>query len=109
MLSERELKFFPELAHLPKEVRLQRLGDAKKRAFGPDKKLSRWRGNILQFALMFAFSAAFMTSLAPMLSLSQETAALIMLIVVLPAFFILQQRRYIRLIRQALLAHKNID
>jgi hypothetical protein len=51
---------------------------------------------------MFAGSAGFMALLAPALELSQDTAAIIMRVVVLPMFFIVQQRRYLRLIRQAL-------
>lgn len=100
--NQRELKFFPELAHLSQEEQLARLGNAKKLVFGSDKTLVRWRGNIVQFALMFTFSAIFMAVIAPTLSLDHETSALIMLFAVLPIFFILQQRRYVRLIRNAL-------
>jgi len=102
MATRRELKHFPELSELPIEEQLKRLASAKALAFGPDTRLQRWRGNIVQFFLMFAGSAAFMVLAVPSLHLSQDTAAIIMLVVVLPAFFYVQQRRYLYLIRQAL-------
>ena len=104
MASLRELKYFPELADLPAQEQQRRLAAAKATAFGPDTRLERWRGNLIQFFLMFAGSAGFMALLAPALELSQDTAAIIMLVVVLPTFFVVQQRRYLRLIRQALQA-----
>ncbi|WP_041522098.1 hypothetical protein [Gilvimarinus agarilyticus] len=102
MASTRELKYFPELAEYSLPEQESRLKQAKASAFGPDTRLERWRGNLVQFFLMFAGSAAFMVLLAPALSLSQDTAAIIMLVIVLPLFFIFQQKRYLKLIRQAL-------
>lgn len=104
MNHPREIRWFPELEGLPPEEQQQRLQAAKRRVFGPDNTLARWRGNLLTFIVMFALSAGFMAVLVPALSLSRDLAAIAMLIVVLPAFFILQQRRYIRLIRRALAA-----
>lgn len=102
MATARELKYFPELAGLSAPEQEQRLNQAKAIAFGPDTRLERWRGNLVQFFLMFAGSAGFMALLAPALRLSQDTAAIIMLVIVLPLFFIMQQRRYLRLVRRAL-------
>ena len=102
MTLPREIKFFPELHALPESEQAQRLSEAKALAFGPDRKLVRWRGNLLHFGVMFTVSVLFMVLLAPALSLSREAAALVMLVLILPAFFILQQRRYIRLVRLAL-------
>ncbi|WP_049722872.1 hypothetical protein [Gilvimarinus polysaccharolyticus] len=102
MTTPRELKYFPELSELPVAEQQQRLNNAKAIAFGPDNRLQRWRGNTLLFGLMFIGSVGFMALIAPALGLSQDAAAIIMLVVVLPAFFVLQQRRYLRLIRRAL-------
>jgi hypothetical protein len=102
MASQRELKFFPELSGLPLPEQQQRLAAAKAIAFGPDTQLRRWRGNIVHYFLMFVLAAGFMALLAPMLGLSQDTAAIVMLVVILPLFFWAQQRRYVALIRQAL-------
>lgn len=102
MSQSREFKHFPELNHLPDEQKREHLAKAKAIAFGPDQKLERWRGNLLQFAVMFAVSVMFMMVIAPALSLSQDASALFMLIIVLPVFFVLQQRRYLGLIRKAL-------
>ncbi len=102
MKKKSELRFFPELAHLPLNEQQEKLAQAKKLAFGHDAQLLRWRGNIIYFALMFTFSAIFMMEIAPALALTQEISALLMMIVVLPIFFLLQQRRYIQLIRQSL-------
>ena len=102
MNRPREIRWFPELEGLPPEEQQKRLEAAKQRAFGPDVALARWRGNLLTFIAMFALSAVFMAVLVPALSLSRELAAILMLLVVLPAFFILQQRRYIRVVRRAL-------
>ncbi len=102
MTPQRILKQFPELGPFTPEQQQQLFQAAQKDAFGPDLKLERWRGNILNFALMFAVSALFVAWLAPALALSRDLAALFMLVVILPAFFILQQRRYQHLIRRAL-------
>ncbi|WP_319835134.1 hypothetical protein [Gilvimarinus gilvus] len=102
MARQTELKHFPELRHLPIEEQRERLSQAKAAAFGPDQKLTRWRGNLLQFAVMFGMSVLFMMVIAPALALSQDASALVMLLVVLPVFFVLQQRRYLALIRKSL-------
>lgn len=102
MTAPREARLFPELHHLPAEEQRRRLADARRRVFGPDNALARWRGNLINFALMFGLSAAFMAVLVPALSLSRDLAAIIMLVVVLPGFFLLQQRRYVRMMRTAL-------
>ena len=103
MTSPREARLFPELQQLPPEEQTERLEAAKRKVFGPDNTLARWRGNLIQFTLMFAVSAVFMGLLVPVLSLSRDLAAIVMLVMVLPGFFILQQRRYIRIIRRALM------
>ncbi|MDO6748414.1 hypothetical protein [Gilvimarinus sp. 1_MG-2023] len=102
MARKQEFKHFPELHDLPDDEKANRLTEAKALAFGPNQKLTRWRGNIMQFAIMFIVSVLFMVFVAPALSLSQDASALIMLFIILPLFFILQQRRYIQLVRQAL-------
>ncbi len=102
MTAPREARLFPELQHLPPEEQRQRLDAAKRRAFGPDRALHRWRGNLMTFGVMFALCAAFMAVLVPALSLSRDMAAIFILVVVLPACFILQQRRYVRTLRAAL-------
>ncbi len=106
MKPSREAKLFPELAHLSEDQQQAVLNAARQDVFGPDVKLERWRGNIINFALMFAVSALFTAWLAPALSLSRDTAALIMLLFILPAFFLLQHRRYRALLRKAL--HKRL-
>lgn len=107
MLPSNEFKHFPQLDSLTDEQKRERLNQAKAMAFGPDRKLTRWRGNLLYFAIMFAVSVIFMMYIAPAMGLSQDASAMVMLVVVLPLFFILQQRRYIRLIRQALYEIEN--
>lgn len=102
MAKDTLLKQYPELADIAQAERAQLLVEAKAAAFGPDQKLERWRGNLLHFTLMFGVSALFMAIIAPALSLSRDSAALVMLLLVLPAFFIMQQRRYQRLIRAKL-------
>lgn len=102
MANKTELKHFPELSHLPPEEQQARLDKAKAAAFGEDTKLKRWRGNVVYFALAFGLSWLFMMVIAPALSLSQDAAALLMLLVVLPICFVGQQKRYIRNIRREL-------
>ncbi|MDO3383050.1 hypothetical protein [Gilvimarinus algae] len=102
MGSQREVRQFPQLQGLPEPEQQRRLTEAKARAFGTDHKLERWRGNLLHFGIMFAVSAVFMAWLAPLLSLTRDTAALIMLLIVLPTFFYFQHKRYQRLISKAL-------
>ncbi|HEY7886174.1 MAG TPA: hypothetical protein VIC08_14615 [Cellvibrionaceae bacterium] len=102
MTSPREARLFPQLQALPADEQIRCLDAAKRRVFGPQNAMARWRGNLTNFALMFAVSAVFMGLLVPALSLSRDVAAILMLLVVLPAFFIMQQRRYVSMIRQAL-------
>ncbi|WP_020210975.1 hypothetical protein [Gilvimarinus chinensis] len=102
MPISREIRQFPELAHLTEEQQQEILSAARQDVFGPDVKLERWRGNIVNFSLMFAVSALFTAWLAPALSIKRDDAALIMLLFVLPAFFILQHKRYQTMLRRAL-------
>ncbi|UTF59212.1 hypothetical protein [Gilvimarinus sp. DA14] len=102
MNAPREAKQFPELKHLSEDEQRALLKAAREDVFGPDVRLERWRGNIVNFALMFAVSAFFTAWLAPAMSLSRDSAALVMLLIILPAFFVLQHRRYRALLHKAL-------
>jgi|SRR5690554_7316851 len=102
MTHPREARLFPELHHLPAEEQQQLLDAAKRRAFGPDRALKRWRENMTTFVIMFGLCVLVMVVLAPALSLSRDMAGGFVLVVVLPVCFIFQQRRYVQRLRVAL-------
>ncbi|MDQ2076154.1 hypothetical protein [Marinimicrobium sp. ABcell2] len=89
------LKHFPELAHLPQEEQESLLRRADEDATGPEHRLETWRSNLLSLAVVTGLSLALIFWLGPVLNLSRQSTAIFIMVVVLPGFIVIQQRRYI--------------
>lgn len=91
------LKHFPELAHLPRDQQEALLREAHEDATG--QRLETWRSNLFGVVLVSALCLGLIFWVGPALDLSRRNTALIIMLVVLPAFIIIQQRRYISRLR----------
>src|SRR5690625_2102231 len=87
------LKHFPDLAHLPRDQQEALLREAHEDA--TSQRLETWRSNLVGVVLVSALSLGLLFWVGPALDLSWRNAALIIMLVVLPAFIITPQRRYI--------------
>lgn len=96
------LKHFTEIHHLPPEQQIKLLEKAYENAFGPDRKLSVWKNNLISGAIITAVILLLITVVGPLLRLPQAVTASLIIIVVLPVFLILQHRRFINQLREAL-------
>lgn len=89
------LKQFPELEHLPTARREALLLTAHKEVTGPDRRLETWRTNLLSLAVISAITLIAVIWVGPALGLSGPATAVVIMVVVLPAFIYVQQRRYV--------------
>jgi hypothetical protein len=89
------LKHFPELAHLPQQEQETLLLRAHEDAAGPEHRLQTWRSNLFSLAVVSALSLGLIFWIGPAVNLSRQTTAIIIMVVVLPGFIFVQQRRYI--------------
>lgn len=104
------LKHFPELSQLPQERQEALLLQAHELATGPDRRLETWRNNILALAAVSAVCLLLTFWLAPALGLSAAMSGVLIMVVILPAFVYIQQRRYIARLRpevEKLVGHRN--
>ncbi|WP_111641453.1 hypothetical protein [Marinimicrobium alkaliphilum] len=104
MNSNLLLRHYPELHHLPPEAQLSVLEKAKEDAFGQSQKLRIWRKNMVTLAIICAISFGLVMWVGPALGLPGVATAVVMMVVVLPVFMIVQQRRYIADLRPAVQA-----
>lgn len=96
------LKHFPELAHLPREEQETLLRQAHEDATGPEQRLETWRNNLSGLVLVSALCLGLIFWVGPALNLSRPGTAMVIMLVVLPAFIFIQQRRYIARLRSFL-------
>jgi hypothetical protein len=93
------LKHFPELEQLPPERRQAILEKAHKEVAAPERRFETWRHNIFSLAVITGLSLAIIYWIGPALNLTRMTTAIIIMVVVLPAFIYIQQRRYLARLR----------
>mgnify|MGYP000992822521 CR=1 FL=1 len=101
MNHEPLLKYFPELADLERETQLQILAKAYDQCFGPANKLRIWRNNLIGGLALTAVSLLLILVLGPALKLPSGATAAVVMLVVLPGFFVWQQRKHIQELRPA--------
>lgn len=89
------LKHFPELEHLSPERRETLLTQAHEEATSPKMRLEIWRNNVFGLMAVSAISLLIIFWLGPALGLSNAVGAGVVMVVVLPVFIYVQQRRYI--------------
>lgn len=102
MKLQRLGKHFPELAHLPATEQQTLLEKAYKDAFAGDNKMQLWRNNLISAALMTALCFLFVLVIRPALGMSQQSSALVLMFTAFPAYFFIQQRRFIQQLRASL-------
>ncbi len=95
-------RHFPEIAHLPQEEQHQLVIRAYQDAFAPDKKMRIWRSNLIAALLMSSLCFLFVLVLRPALGISQQTSALLLMVIAFPAYLLIQQRRMLRELRTSL-------
>lgn len=95
-------KHFPELAGLPEAEQRRLLETAYKDVFSPENKLKNWRTNLISALLMSGLCFLFVLVLRPLLGISPQASAWILMLIALPAYFYIQQRRYISQLRASL-------
>lgn len=78
------------------------LAQAYQNAFSAENKMKNWRNNLISAAIMVSLCFLFVLILRPALGMSQQTSALILMIIALPVYFFIQQRRFIKQIRFSL-------
>lgn len=93
------LKHFPELDQLSPERQQTVLEKAHKEVTTPERRFEAWRQNIFSLAIITGLSLAIIYWVGPAMNLTRSTTAIVIMVVVLPAFIIIQQRRYIARLR----------
>lgn len=93
---------FPELGGLPEEERLKLLDIAYKDAISPENKLRNWRANLIAALIMTSLCFLFVLVIRPAIGMSQQTSAMLLMLIAFPAYLIFQQRRLIKQIRISL-------
>ena len=101
------LKHFPELAQLPREEQETLLRQAHEDATGPEQRLETWRNNLAGLVLVSALCLGLIFWVGPALNLSRPSTAMVIMLVVLPVFIVIQQRRYIARLRSTLTQRLN--
>ncbi len=102
MNPKRLVKHFPEIAALPEAEQRALLDKAYKDVFSTENKMRNWRSNLISAAIMTCLCIAFVLVLRPLLGMSQQTSALLLMLVALPVYFFIQQRRFIQQLRTSL-------
>ncbi|WP_049631557.1 hypothetical protein [Cellvibrio sp. pealriver] len=102
MNFKRLVKHFPELSSfdLPEQQAL--LAKAYKDAFSEENKMRIWRNNLISALTMAALCFFFVLVVRPALGMSQQTSAILLMVVALPIYFFIQQRVFINRLRASL-------
>lgn len=93
------LKYFPEIHHLPREAQLRLLQSAHDEAFGPHNKLRVWRNNLVGFGVLILACTVVIAVIGPSLNLQPSTTGTALMLIVFPAFLLVQHRRYVATLR----------
>ncbi len=96
------IRHFPELAHLPADEQQQLLTRAYQDAFSSDNRMRNWRSNFIAALLMTSLCFLFVLVIRPALGMSQQTSAILLMIIAFPAYLVVQQQRVIQQIRISL-------
>ncbi len=95
-------RHFPEIAHLSPDEQQQILTRAYLDAFSSDNKMRNWRSNLVSALVMTSLCFIFVLIIRPAVGMSQQTSAILLMLIAFPAYLLLQQRRMIRQIRTSL-------
>lgn len=95
-------KHFPELTAMEPEQQQALLAQAYQNAFTSEHKLKIWRSNLASALIMASVCFLFVLVLRPALGLTQQTSAIVLMLIAFPAYFFIQQRRFIKRLRDSL-------
>lgn len=102
MNFKRLAKHFPELAAMEPAEQQALLARAYQNAFSAEHKMKNWRNNLISAVIMASLCFLFVLVLRPALGMSQQTSAVVLMLIALPAYFFIQQRRFISQLRGSL-------
>jgi len=102
MNFKRLIKHFPELATKSPVEQHALLTQAHQNAFSAEHKLKIWRSNLLSAAIMASLCFLFVLVLRPALGMSQQTSAIVLMLIAFPVYFFIQHRRFINQLRHSL-------
>ena len=78
------------------------LAQAYQNAFVTEHKLTIWRSNLVSALVMTSLCFLFVLVLRPALGLSQQTSAIVLMLIAFPVYFFIQHRRFIKRLRNSL-------
>lgn len=102
MNLKRLVKHFPELAKFDSAEQQALLAKAYQDNFSTEHKMRIWRNNLVGAWIMATLCFVFVLVIRPALGMSQQTSALILMLVAFPAYFFIQQRLLIKRLRVSL-------
>lgn len=78
------------------------LARAYQNTFAAEHKMKVWRNNLINAAVMASLCFLFVLVIRPALGMSQQTSAIVLMLIALPAYFFIQHRRFIKQLRSSL-------
>lgn len=102
MNFKRLARHFPELAAMEPAEQQALLTRAYQNAFSAEHKMKNWRNNLISAAIMASLCFLFVLVIRPALGMSQQTSAIILMLLALPVYFFIQHRRFINQMRDSL-------
>jgi Mn2+/Fe2+ NRAMP family transporter len=102
MNFKRLAKHFPELAAMAPAEQQALLARAYQNTFAAEHKMKIWRNNLITAAVMASLCFLFVLVVRPALGMSQQTSAMVLMLVAFPVYFFIQQRRFINQLRRSL-------
>lgn len=102
MNFKRLAKHFPELAAMAPAEQEALLARAYQNTFTAEHKMKVWRNNLINAAVMASLCFLFVLVIRPALGMSQQTSAIVLMLIAFPAYFFIQHRRFIKQLRRSL-------
>lgn len=78
------------------------LARAYQSAFSAENKMKIWRNNLINAAVMASLCFLFVLVIRPALGMSQQTSAIVLMLIAFPAYFFFQHRRFIKQLHNSL-------
>jgi hypothetical protein len=92
-------KHFPEIAALSTAEQETLLRQAYQKTFSNEHRLTLWRTNLISALIMTGLCFVFVLVIRPAVGMSQQTSALLLMLIGIPGYFVFQQRRFIKQLR----------
>ena len=102
MNFKRLVKHFPELGQFAPAEQQQLLAKAYADAFSPEHKIRGWRSNFISALIMATLCFLFVLVIRPALGMSQQTSAVLLMLIAFPVYFVVQRQLFINRLRTSL-------